>query len=136
MSWVQVVLFFELLFKKVLVTYVLKLLYVKVFSPIIKSESLIILKSLYLLYKLQFSGWLIKYHCKSEFHLFIKVGRIIFFLSELIRLSLEGGRGISSLNIMVSFTSPHSHTSSASSTTFLQKSITSSARIHFESHFF
>ena len=44
--------FVELLFQKTHVTYVLKLIYVKAFSPIIKSEPLIILKSLYLLFKL------------------------------------------------------------------------------------
>ena len=48
--------FVELLFQKADVTYVLKLLYVKMFSTILKSESLIILKSLYFLFKFQFSG--------------------------------------------------------------------------------
>ena len=72
--------FDELPFKKTHETYVLKLFYIKVFLPIIKSESLIILKSLYLLFKLQFSEKLVKYHCKSDFHLFIEVGHIIFFL--------------------------------------------------------
>ena len=96
--------FVELLFQKAHVTYVLKLLYVKVFSPIIKSESLIILKSLYLLFKLQFSEQLIKYHCKSDFHLFIKVGHIkSFFKSQLIRLSLERRDIFFKYNIIIHF---------------------------------
>jgi len=46
----------------------------------------------------------IKYDCKSDFHIFIKVNRIIFFFqSELIRLRLEKGGDFFRYNIIIHF---------------------------------